>query len=466
MGVEFAQQIAMLILRFSDAEPTAGDLALMHQQGRAGAFRLFHALADNKPNDLASNYISTAALTQRQFSSSQRHRGPGGTQHCRLLCEMQRPKAAVAALVVLGLPSQYMSQSDYLQSHLNDAVNEFAAQLADDPAYVNRPDLLDAAVQRYEIRYRRRITDQSHDEQVGARQTLTMIHTNGYTSDNEVLASGQQNAAMLMNTLAINPNFRLALDSMYKANSSGHATTNGTQFTSLLDRVLLPANDPHRLSDPSEIARLAGAGENVPLTNTGAHVLQQIAAARGTPAGEADAMALRKFFAAQYPVINPLENKANGTSWHQQEIAYQNFVNSTLKNIDFQKQADPGKSLTELLKPGGDIWNSVLAYKPTNTMISEARQKRNQFKVNQKTGQPEPQGITQDPALLNKATTLWQQQAQQARVTQIFEKLPTDATTRNTSLNQIYNAPENKAIQPLIKAEILRRGWAYQRPTQ
>lgn len=348
IGLEMQQDRDAYFKRFG-REPTAGDLALMHQQGQAGGLKLFSALIDN-PNAPAANYVSEQALANNGFKDNAAT--VTVAQAVRGISDYYM-KGHGGSFGGAGATGQYPSQSDFLIAHLPDAVEQYRNEIEDDPAFAGREDLVDRAVNSFENRYRRQIRDQNQQYIVDMHQIQSVIAQGYYTSWNDVMAISPEMAATSMRLLWENPQAYHEMDNWFKANAGGAAKSFGTQFSNVLDRVLAPVGDPQRIEDPAQINSMIGRGENALITNTGGAVLQGLLQARNQPNGENDIAQLRGYLNTARPWINPLEKESLGTISPTGRARFERFVGQVLPLV--AQERSQGEPMSEILAKGGAV---------------------------------------------------------------------------------------------------------------
>lgn len=354
-GAQSVQAIAQLAKQNRDRymkdfgrEPSAGDLALMHQQGTGGGMQLLHAMV-NAPNALATNIVPVNVLTKNGVPAN-----ATVAQAVRHIEDYYTAKGKGGDFGGGGgAEGQYMSQSDYLMDHLPEAVDNYRTTIAQDPAFAGRSDLIDRAANNFENQYRRTIRDQNQQYIVDAHQLQSAIVRGHVTSESELQAVSPDIAATWLRMQYENPQAVESMRNWFKANAGGSTKTYGTQFNTMVTRVLAPVGDPNRIDDPQKIDHMITPGENSILTNSGAAVLHQMLTARNAPGGENDATNLRGYFQQAHTLISPLTKPSMGTYWPQGEQKYQRFVGQSLELIAAGRAE--GKPMSELLKKGGDI---------------------------------------------------------------------------------------------------------------
>lgn len=363
-AAELAQKNRAAFVSEFHHEPTAGDLALMHQQGGGiggGGMKLLGALGTT-PNAPAANFVSVAALTANNV-----------------------PADATVAQAVRHIESYYtkgsgaeaaaptISQSDFMTDHLQEAVDNYRTSIENDPIYDHRSDLIDKAVNSFEINYRRSIRDQNSQYMVDAHAIQNAIVTHHITSENDLNAVSPDIAATWLRLHAENPAAVEAMRNWFKANAGGQAKTYGSQFNNMLTRVLAPVGNHDRIDDPALIDHMITTGENSILTNTGANALHQIMDARNAPGGENDAATLRSFFAQAHTLIAPLTKPSLGQYNADQEKKYADFVGQSLQLIAAGRTSNV--PLSELLKKGGAIDTALGQHVPTPAALRADRTK-------------------------------------------------------------------------------------------
>lgn len=248
---------------------------------------------------------------------------------------------------------QYNTQSDYMLDHREEAVDNYRSTISNDPAFAGREDLVARATQSFENNYNRQIRDQNQQYLVDAHSLQTAVFQNRMASENDLMASSPENAAAWLRLQYENPQAAESMRNWFKANAVGQSKTYGTEFNTMLQRVMAPIGDPERIADPAQISAMVGAGENSILTNSGGSALLQILHARETPQGENDTTTMRGFLQQAHNLISPLSKKSLGQYWPQGEQKYSRFVNQALQLVAAKRQA--GEPLAEILKKGGDV---------------------------------------------------------------------------------------------------------------
>lgn len=328
-------------------EPNAGEIALMHQQGTGGGMSLLHALVNN-PNETADTVVKADALTGNGVPA-----GVTVAQAVRHIEDYYTAKGKGGSFGGGGAEGQYTSQSDFLMTHVDEAVDNYRTEIAKDPAFAGRADLIDRAANNFENQYRRTIRDQNQQYIVDAHQLQSAIAQNHITNEMDLQAVSPDMAATWLRMQFENPEAVRNMRNWFASNAGGQTKTYGTQFNSMVNRVLAPVGDPNRINDPQQIDHMITPGENSILTNSGASMLHQMLAARNTPTGENDASTLRGFFNQAHTLISPLTKPGLGQTWPQGEQKYQHFVGQSLELIAAGRAE--GKPMSELLKKGGDI---------------------------------------------------------------------------------------------------------------
>lgn len=179
-------------------------------------------------------------------------------------------------------------------------------------------------------------------------------------SEQQLISMSPQIAQSWRSMQVNNPLAAMHIENVFDANAKGRAVNLGTQFNTMMQRVLAPVGDPSRISNPSQLWPYTKAGESGPLTNTGLGRLSDMLSARQGPQGEAEATQLRTFFedahkmlSAQVPEMGFYDPKG--------EARYEKWMIQALPAIEAEKQG--GKPLSQILAPKGDLYNSIFTFK-------------------------------------------------------------------------------------------------------
>jgi len=179
-------------------------------------------------------------------------------------------------------------------------------------------------------------------------------------SEDQLKSVSPEVAAAWSNVQLNNPYAAMHVENIFDANARGRANNLGTQFTGMMNRVLAPAGDPDQVKSVDQLWQYVTPGEDGPLTNTGLARLSDLLATRGTPQGDADAAQLKSFFdqahktlSAQVPELGYYDPKG--------EALFQKFLLQALPAIQAERSA--GKSLSQILAPKGDLYNSIYTFK-------------------------------------------------------------------------------------------------------
>lgn len=264
-------------------------------------------------------------------------------------------------------PSGYVSQADYIRSNysqiLANADARFANEHPDDFVYqqqaharveqtlndVMRQDDLRTVADRHNV-YRALNGDLTQGHYPTSIGELTSISPE-MKSSWEAFQANDPGGALLVETRIL------------PANAGGRSATTGTQFNNLLmDGVLAPAGDPRRVKEVRGLwpfVPQGGGGDKAPLTNSGLGVLSGIIGDLGTPQGEANATQLRSFLQKARKVLSDQDPHA-GVFDPKGEAKFTQFVLGALPLI--KAETAQGKSLTEILKPKGDLDNMIMNY--------------------------------------------------------------------------------------------------------
>ena len=249
--------------------------------------------------------------------------------------------------------TSFMSQSDFLLEHRDEAIERFRSEVAADPVFGGRADLIDKAVNSYEIRYNRQIRDQNSQYLVNTHKIEQAIDQGKLTSWDEVSAQSKEMAAAVTQLRLENPAGYHEMENWFKSNAGGVTKGYGTQFSDVLDRVLAPVGDPRRIEDPAKINGMIGPGENALITNSGASVLQQLLQARNQPGGEGNITQLRNYLNQAKSIVDPYTGKVMGDVWPQGQNKYAAFVGDTLKLVANERAQ--GEPMSEILAKGGAV---------------------------------------------------------------------------------------------------------------
>lgn len=166
-------------------------------------------------------------------------------------------------------------------------------------------------------------------------------------SEQELLASSPRVATAWRAMQVENPTGAESIRHMFDANAKGKASGYGTNFKDYLDRALAPAKDPNRVSAASQLWPFVGAGEDAPLTNTGASALSDLIGQRGTPAGEAFATQL-KGVVDQFHAEMTFSNASLGRRDVDGEALYNKFM---VQALPILQKANQNGTLASVLNP-------------------------------------------------------------------------------------------------------------------
>lgn len=323
----------------------------------------------------------------------------------------------------------YTSVADYYalnEGNILDRARDKAADL-----FPNYPD----AQERYVTNVSRHLS-QTMAQQRAQYEVDVHTVTQAFASGHPPITEDQLNAtspevAAAWNRMQIDsPIQAAAVENRFAAAAKGQAKTYGTQFNSMLQRVLAPEGDPSRIHSAAELSAYIQPGESGPLTNTGAAALESVLARRGGPGGEADTAMLRNFLTTAHHLINPIQNENLGIFYPDGEKEYQRFVGQAFRQIDAEEKA--GKPLSEILSNKGGVYNSMFS----GGFV------RSDQKILDIQSDPDQKHVTYNPLLKHAQT-----------VAATFKNVKTAA-----DLQAAYQA--KKITQQERDAEAVRRGWA------
>jgi Transglycosylase SLT domain len=264
----------------------------------------------------------------------------------------------------MGGGQTYPSTADAIRANYAKTVQD--AQDYAQRTWPQYPDAQERYLTHVERGLSRTITQQEQMHEVNVhivQQSLLGPHAP--TSEAELMSSSPQVAAAWNDMRVNTPMAAMSVERIFDANARGKAAGFGKQFNSMLmDRVLAPANDPHRVKAASDMWPYVAGGEDAPITNSGLGALSDILQQRGTPQGEAQASQLRSFFQKARKVLSD-QDPNSGIYDPKGEERFTHFVMNALPNI--KAEQDGGKPLAQILGDKGDIWNSVGIYDRTPT---------------------------------------------------------------------------------------------------
>lgn len=271
---------------------------------------------------------------------------------------------------VNGGGQTYPSTADAINA--NYATTMQAAQEYAQKEWPQYPDAQERYLSHVDRGLQRTVAQQERMHEVNVHTVQqALLGPHAPTSEAELLSSGPQIASAWQDMRVNNPMAAMSVERVFDANAKGKAGGFGKQFNSMLmDRVLAPANDPHRVKTASDIWPYVKGGEDAPITNTGLDALSGVLQQRGTPQGEAQVSQLRSFFQKARKALSD-QDPHSGIFDPKGEERFTHFVANALPNI--KAEMDAGKQLSEILAEKGPIATSVGIYDRTPTQRMKDR---------------------------------------------------------------------------------------------
>lgn len=270
----------------------------------------------------------------------------------------------------LGENRRYPSVADYYSANEGKIVDQ--AQ-ADAPGlFPDNPDAQERYVQGVQRHLSQTIAQQHQQYEVDVH-TVEQAFTSSHPpiSEEQLTAMGPEMANAWTRMQIDSPFQAAAIQRRFDAAAKGQAKTYGTQFNSLLTRVLAPVGDPQRITNAAQLWPYVAPGENGALTNTGANELSGILSRRQGSKGEADTALLRTFLTNAHKLINPIQNEKLGIFYPKGEQQFQKFVAQAFPQIEAEQKA--GHPLAEILKEGGNVYNSAISFSMSQEQVMQAR---------------------------------------------------------------------------------------------
>lgn len=264
-----------------------------------------------------------------------------------------------------GTSKIYPSTADALNANMDKNLTQ--AQADAEKLFPNYPDAQERYVTGVQRRLEQTITQQRQQYEVDThvvQQALVGPHPP--ITEDQLMATSPDVANAWRSVQVNNPYAAMGIERMFDANAKGSATNLGTQFNTIMSRVLAPTGDPQRITNVAQLWPMVQPGEDGTLTNTGAQTLADILGRRTGTGGDAAASQMSNFFKTAHQMISgstpTIANPAG-------EKRYGNFLKAALPQISAAYKAG---QTTDLYDQKGALYNSITNFMvPTQTQAGE-----------------------------------------------------------------------------------------------
>lgn len=264
----------------------------------------------------------------------------------------------------------YDSIADYYAMNEGNILDKARDQA--ETLFPNYPDAQERFVTNVSRHLSQTITQQHAQYEVDVHTVEQAFASNHPPVTEDELNATSPQVALAWNRMQIDSPYQAAaVQNRFAAAAKGQAKTYGSEFNTMLGRVLAPVGDPNRITNPAQLWPYVQPGEHGALTNTGASVLSDVMTRRQGPQGEADTALMRNFLANAHHMINPIQDERLGIFYPNGEKAFQSFVGQAFPMIQAEQKA--GKPLSEILKDKGDVYNMALGFTKSPMQIMNAR---------------------------------------------------------------------------------------------
>lgn len=261
--------------------------------------------------------------------------------------------------------TKYPSTADALNANMDQTIQQ--AQSKAEELFPNYPDAQERYVTGVERRLNQTISQQRQQYEVDTHVVQQAMASDHPPINEQQLMGMSPDVAKSWRSVQVNsPYAAMGIERMFDANSKGKATNLGTNFNSVLNRVLAPATDSNRITNVAQLWPLVQPGEDGTLTNTGAQALNDILGRRTGPGGDAQAQQMQNFLKTAHQMIS---GSTASIANPKGEKRYGDFLKQALPQI---AQAYKTGDASKVYDQKGDLYNSITNFMvPTQTQAGE-----------------------------------------------------------------------------------------------